>query len=123
MSAIKSINTKPEISIRKGLYKLGLRFRTHSKLPGRPDVIFLKKKIAIFVNGCFWHGHKCKFDHIPKTNSEFWSIKIKNNKIRDQKVIKQLKSQGWKILTVWECEIEKHLERSVVYIMKFVRKS
>ena len=122
MFAIVSKNTKPEIAVRKGLYKLGLGFRIHSKLPGKPDIIFPSRKVAIFINGCFWHGHGCEFDHKPKTNVKFWLEKIKTNKIRDKKALKDLKSLGWKTLTVWECEIEKNLEKSVNKIEKLLRK-
>lgn len=120
MSAIRSKNTKPEIAVRKGLYKLGLRFRIHSKLPGKPDIVFPNKKTAIFINGCFWHGHKCKFDHDPKTNTKFWSEKIISNKIRDKRSIKELKALGWKTTTIWECEIKKKLPKSVRRIEKLL---
>lgn len=120
MSAIRSKNTKPEILVRKELYKLGLRFRIHSKLPGKPDIVFLRKRVAIFVNGCFWHGHGCKLDHNPKTNVKFWSTKIEKNKIRDKNVAKELKSLGWEILTIWECDIEMNLQKPVTQAKKFL---
>lgn len=113
MSAIRSKNTKPEITIRKELYRFGVRFRIHFNLPGKPDIVFPHKKVAIFINGCFWHGHGCKLDHDPKTNMKFWFTKIIANKIRDKKALKELKLLGWKTLTVWECEIEKKLQKSV----------
>lgn len=108
MSQIKSKNTKPEILVRKLLFSKGLRFRLHSKeLPGKPDIILPKYKTVIFVNGCFWHGHEnCKYFVIPKSNTDFWMQKIRNNKIRDVENYKKLKSLSWKVFTIFECEIK-----------------
>ena len=105
MSRIRSKNTSPELILRKLLFSKGYRFRIHYKLPGKPDIVFPKKKIAIFVHGCFWHGHGCKIDHLSKTNSEFWNVKIKNNKARDRKVVSLLRNEGWKVLIFWECKL------------------
>ena len=77
MSQIRSKDTKPEIILRKSLFKKGLRYRKHHKLPGKPDIVFISKKMAIFVNGCFWHGHRCEIDNKPETNSKFWKNKMK----------------------------------------------
>lgn len=109
MSRIKSENTKPELLLRSALHKDGLRFWLHYKLPGRPDIVFTRKKLAIFVNGCFWHGHKCKMDHVPKDNSEFWQKKIENNIKRDFKVYNILENDGWTIYISWECLIINNL--------------
>ena len=108
MAAIKSKNTKPEIEVRKMLHSLGYRFRLHRKdLPGKPDIVLPKYKIAIFVNGCFWHQHEnCKHARIPKTNRDFWKKKLEGNKLRDKLKQSQLKDLGWKIINVWECEIK-----------------
>lgn len=107
MSAIKSKNTKPELRVRKVLHGLGLRYRIHDKnLPGKPDLVFKKYKTVVFVNGCFWHGHQnCKDFRLPKTNTEWWREKISKTIERDSNKTFQLKQLGWKVLTIWECEI------------------
>ncbi|WP_214458572.1 very short patch repair endonuclease [Flavihumibacter fluvii] len=109
MSRIRGSNTKPEVIVRKFLFSEGYRFRLHSKkLPGRPDVVLPKYKTVIFVNGCFWHGHKhCKYFVIPKTRTEWWLAKINSNIANDQYVEKSLKILGWKIIKVWECQLKK----------------
>ena len=106
MSAIKSKNTKPEIAVRKLLHSMGYRFRLHRKdLPGSPDIVLPKYKIVIFVNGCFWHRHEnCKYASTPKTRKEFWENKFNANKIRDQKIQKEIIDLGWKFIIIWECE-------------------
>ena len=116
MKQIKSINTKPEIIVRKILFKNGFRFRlnghcskkNHSKkiLPGKPDIVLAKYKSVIFVHGCFWHHHKgCKRASWPKSNKNYWIPKIKNNIKRDKSIRNILQSLGWNVLVVWECEI------------------
>ncbi len=106
MSAIKSKNTKPEIAVRKLLHSMGYRFRLHRKdLPGSPDIVLPKYKTIIFVHGCFWHRHEnCKYASTPKTRKEFWENKFNANKIRDQKILKEIKNLGWKFIIIWECE-------------------
>ena len=108
MAAIKSKNTKPELEVRKYLFSLGFRYRLHNKsLPGKPDISNMKKKIAIFVNGCFWHSHKdCKYAFKPKTRAEWWKKKLHSNKKRDQRNYVSLKSMGWNVIVIWECEIK-----------------
>lgn len=107
MSRNRGKNTKPEMIIRRGLHARGLRYSLHSKhLPGRPDLVFTKRKLVLFVHGCFWHGHEgCKNFRIPKTNVEFWRNKILQNKTRDESVARQLVQRGWKVMEVWECQI------------------
>jgi len=109
MSAIKSKNTKPEIEVRKLLHSLGYRFRLHRKdLPGTPDIVLPKYKTVIFVHGCFWHRHEnCKYASIPKTRTEFWENKFKENIKRDQVNQKNLYKLGWNIVIVWECELKR----------------
>ena len=106
MSAIKSKNTKPEITVRKLLHSMGYRIRLHKKdLPGSPDIVLPKYKTVIFVHGCFWHRHQnCKYASNPKTRREFWENKFNANKIRDQKKLKEIKNLGWKFIIIWECE-------------------
>lgn len=109
MKAVKSKDTKPEIIVRKFLFANGFRYRLHDKsLPGKPDIKLTKYKIVVFVNGCFWHGHlDCNIYVMPKTNIEFWSNKIKTNVNRDKEKIMRLQALGWKVITVWECQLKK----------------
>ena len=120
MAAIRSRNTKPEMIVRRGLWRRGFRYRlNHKRLPGHPDLVLRKYRTCIFVNGCFWHGHHvdlrsddsrltidgsecCK---IPKTNREFWVTKIRRNKERDREEQRKLAEMGWHCITVWECEL------------------
>ena len=114
MAAIHSKDTKPEMIVRRGLWKRGFRYRlNHKRLPGHPDLVLKKYRTCIFVNGCFWHGHNvalpqvnsecCK---IPKTNREFWVAKISRNQQRDIEEQRKLAEMGWHCITVWECELK-----------------
>jgi DNA mismatch endonuclease (patch repair protein) len=120
MSKIRSKNTLPEIRIRKALWKLGYRYRLHyKKLPGKPDIVIVREKIAIFVHGCFWHRHKnCIEASIPKSNSEYWETKINKNIERDKRNQKIIKKMGWKIVVIWECKITKDIEKNILMIKK-----
>ena len=111
MSMIKGKNTKPEMLVRRYLHARGFRYRLHTKnLPGKPDIVLPKYKTAIFVHGCFWHGHEgCKYFVTPKTNTDFWLNKINGNITNDNKVLVALKKEGWKIIVVWECELKKEI--------------
>ena len=121
MAAIRSKNTKPELIVRKGLWKRGFRYRlNHKRLPGHPDLVLRKYRTCIFVNGCFWHGHHINLQFadlqftisnsecckIPKTNREFWVAKIRRNKERDKEEQRRLAKMGWHCITVWECELK-----------------
>lgn len=108
MSRIKDKNTKPEILVRKFLFSQGFRFRLHRKdLPGKPDIVLPKLKTAIFINGCFWHGHKdCPYAKLPDTNSDFWTSKISGNIERDRLVREQLSQLGWRVMDIWQCELK-----------------
>jgi len=108
MSRIKGKNTKPEMLVRKFLHANGFRYKLHDKsLPGKPDIVLPKYKTVIFVHGCFWHGHSnCRYYVIPKTRTEWWLNKINGNKDNDRKAATQLKKEGWKILTIWECRLK-----------------
>jgi len=112
MSHILAKNTKPERSVRKMLTGLGYRYRLHArKLPGKPDIILKRYNVVIFVHGCFWHLHKCCRDGtLPKTRKKYWQTKLLRNRERDIRYIRELKKQGWKVLRLWECEIEKKPE-------------
>jgi DNA mismatch endonuclease (patch repair protein) len=110
MSRIHSKNTKPELLIRKALSKLGYKYRLNYKTYGHPDIAFPKHKIAIFIHGCFWHQHGCSNSVIPKTNRRFWRMKMRSNIQRDKMTIKMLKMNKWRVITIWECEVEKDLD-------------
>ena len=137
MAAIRSKDTKPEMIVRKGLWMRGFRYRlNHKRLPGHPDLVLRKYRTCIFVNGCFWHGHKCNLTpvpspkgeermdlesseccKIPKTNREFWMAKIRRNKERDKEEQRKLAEMGWHCITVWECELKpKNREQTMDYI-------
>ena len=107
MSKITGKDTKPEEIVRKYLFSRGFRYRKNDrKLPGTPDLVLPKYRTVIFVNGCFWHGHKgCKYFVWPKSNAEFWRKKIETNIARDRRNEIQLKNMGWNVLVVWECEL------------------
>ena len=107
MSRIRGRDTKPELALRSAMHRLGFRFRLHgAKLPGRPDLVFPKYRAVVFVHGCFWHRHEgCKIASIPKSNTEFWETKFKRNVDRDKLAVKALRDLGWRVFTVWECEV------------------
>ena len=107
MSRIGSKHTKPELVVRSLLHRLGYRFRLHRRdLPGRPDIVFVGRRKAIFVHGCFWHGHGCKIGKLPKSNLEFWSAKVERNRQRDRENISKLEQVGWSVEEVWQCELK-----------------
>lgn len=108
MYCIKGKSTKPEEIVRKYLFSQGFRYRKNDKrLPGTPDIVLSKYKTVIFVNGCFWHGHEgCRYYVVPKTRTDFWLNKINNNIERDRRKIVELEKLGWKVITVWECELK-----------------
>jgi len=118
MSGIKSKNTKPEIMIRKELFGHGFRYRLHNgKLPGKPDMVFRKYLAVVFIHGCFWHGHDCRYFVWPKSNKDFWREKINGNKKNDKKVISELQDMGYRICIVWEC-----ITRDQVLFPKAIKK-
>lgn len=108
MAAIRSKNTKPELIVRRFLFGRGFRYRlNHPRLPGHPDLVMRKYRTAIFVNGCFWHGHEgCKYYVVPKTNADFWKKKIERNKARDKAEQQRLAEMGWHCITIWECQLK-----------------
>ena len=134
MAAIRSKDTKPEMIVRRGLWKKGFRYRlNYRRLPGHPDLVLRKYRTCIFVNGCFWHGHNTQFIihnsqfiiesseccKIPKTNREFWVAKIRRNKERDREEQKQLAAMGWHCITVWECELTSKRREETLESMAF----
>jgi DNA mismatch endonuclease, patch repair protein len=125
MSKIKGKNTKPEIILRSALFKRGYRFRIHKKdLPGKPDIALPKYRTVIFVHGCFWHYHKdCREGRIPSSNSNFWKEKLERNISKDKRHIESLESAGWKVIVVWECEIERHFEEMLLKCTQILNNS
>ncbi|WP_416224149.1 very short patch repair endonuclease [Thiohalophilus sp.] len=106
MSSVHDKNTRPEMYVRSMLHRMGYRFRLHRKgLPGRPDIVFPSRHKVIFVNGCFWHSHNCKYDKPPKSKLDYWLPKLEATKKRDKKNVDALKKLGWEVLTVWQCEL------------------
>lgn len=113
MSNISDRDSRMEISVRKALFSAGLRYRKNVKsLPGKPDVVLPKYKNAIFLHGCFWHGHEgCKASKLPESRTEFWEKKIGENVERDKRTVEELKRNGWKVIIVWQCELNNERKR------------
>lgn len=116
MSCIHATSTKPELKLRSELWRRGYRYRINDKrFAGSPDIVLPKYRTAIFVHGCFWHGHKgCSRYVVPKTNTEFWVDKIARNQKRDEDVWRQLEAKGWYVVIVWECELDRNVLESTI---------
>ncbi|MDW9896303.1 DNA mismatch endonuclease Vsr [Sinorhizobium meliloti] len=107
MQSVKTKNTGPERVVRKALFALGYRFRLHRKeLPGSPDIVFPSRKKAIFIHGCFWHGHDCSKGRGSKSRTEYWGPKVETNRARDERNIRDLAERGWQTHVVWQCELK-----------------
>lgn len=121
MSRIRGKDTKPEIIVRRLVHRLGYRFRLHQrKLPGCPDIVLARHRKVIFVHGCFWHMHNCRYGKVePATRRKFWRDKLEANKERDRKNRHKLRSQGWGILTIWECQTKKQ-EKMISRVVDFL---
>lgn len=112
MSRIRSKNTSPEVMLRKHIFKAGFRYKIRSNLVGKPDIVFSKEKVVIFVDGCFWHG--CSIhSKLPSTNTEYWSNKIMNNQNRDNRVTKELEAIGWLVIRFWEHDVKTNIDSCV----------
>jgi DNA mismatch endonuclease (patch repair protein) len=122
MASVKQRNTVPEVSLRKALHEAGFRFRLHPRsLPGHPDIVLPRYRLAIFVHGCFWHRHHgCKKASTPKTNLEYWIPKFHANVERDARKAEQIESLGWRVFIAWQCEIEENVSKVVDQIAKLV---
>jgi DNA mismatch endonuclease (patch repair protein) len=121
MSRIRGRHTSPEVSIRKALSARGLRYRLHHRLPGRPDIVFVTPKVAVFIDGCFWH--RCPAHAVrPKNNRAFWDQKLGANVRRDKKVNAELKGEGWKVLRFWEHAVERNVDSVASKIERVVAK-
>lgn len=106
MRSVKQKDTGPELAVRRLLYGHGYRYRLHRKdLPGRPDIALGPRRKAIFVHGCFWHGHGCAKGGLPKSRLNYWGPKIEKNKERDRRNLRDLEALGWDVMTIWQCEI------------------
>ena len=124
MSSVRSKNTKPELEIRRRLFIMGFRYRLHRQdLVGKPDMVFRKHSTVVFVHGCFWHQHGCRFSQLPTTRREWWKKKLEGNNIRDKKAVAALRSQGWRILMIWECGFRKHGIRNAAALDKIALKT
>jgi DNA mismatch endonuclease (patch repair protein) len=121
MSRVKGKNTDIEIKLRKALWSKGARYRIGYKIPGKPDLVFVSAKVAIFIDGCFWHGCPIHGEQ-PKTNENFWATKIHKNKLRDQQVNSQLMTLGWTVLRCWEHEITSNLDACIEKILTTISK-
>lgn len=121
MAKIRSRDTKPELLLRKGLSARGYRYRLHlAKLPGAPDLVFPGRKKVVFVNGCFWHSHTCKYGRVrPATRPEFWAEKRAATVARDARNTEELERSGWSVLTVWECEL-RNLDQAILKVTTFL---
>ena len=116
MAGIRGRDTKPELAVRRAVYRLGFRYRLHVRnLPGTPDLVFPRRRAVLFVHGCFWHRHTgCRLAYEPKSNVEFWRLKFARNVARDATATSQLADMGWEVLTIWECEVRETADLSVV---------
>ena len=120
MSRVRQKNTGPELIARGILHRMGYRYRLHSPdLPGSPDIVFKKRRKVIFVHGCFWHGHECRYGKLPKSKNEYWVQKIDRNKARDKETVLNLQKLGWRSLIVWQCEL-KNIETLQKRLVKFL---
>lgn len=114
MAAIRGKDTSPELIVRRGLHRAGFRFRLHRRdLPGTPDIVLPKYRTVVFVHGCFWHVHGCPNSVAPKTRAAFWAEKLGGNKRRDRRHYRQLKQLGWRVLTVWECDVRRQSDKVI----------
>jgi DNA mismatch endonuclease (patch repair protein) len=119
MAGIRGRNTKPELIIRRGLHRQGFRYRLHGRsMAGRPDLVLPKYRAVIFVHGCFWHGHGCRYFRWPSTRPDFWRQKIRGNQQRDRKVQQQLGATDWRCLVVWECALRDRSPREVEDVIR-----
>lgn len=114
MRRIKAKDTKPEMTLRRGLHRRGLRYRLHvADMPGKPDLVFPRHGAVVFVHGCFWHGHGCSLFRWPKTRVTFWTTKINRNRERDRSILVALQADGWRVLVVWECAMRGRRARAI----------
>jgi DNA mismatch endonuclease (patch repair protein) len=122
MARVKGRDTTPELAVRRLLWRLGARYRLQRRdLPGKPDIVLAGRKLAIFVHGCFWHGHDCaRGARVPKANRDYWVGKVARNRVRDTDVQARLAASGWRVAVVWECELKDAagLERRLAALLR-----
>jgi DNA mismatch endonuclease (patch repair protein) len=123
MSGIRGRDTRPEMQVRRGLHALGLRYRLHARaLPGCPDLVLSGPGVAVFVHGCFWHGHdRCRYFRVPATRQDFWKGKLRKNQERDQRNLSLLQAQGWRVAVVWECAVRHGSPALFAEVAGFIR--
>lgn len=123
MSKIRGKNTRPELQLRRLLWRSGLRFRLHGKdIPGRPDIVLRRWRVVVLVHGCFWHHHdNCSLFRMPATNTEFWIPKLTRNRQRDAETVSELRSAGWRVAVVWECALRLDAQEAATAIASWVR--
>jgi DNA mismatch endonuclease (patch repair protein) len=125
MAGIRGGNTKPELALRSAIHARGFRYRLHvSNLPGMPDLLFPRYRVALFVHGCFWHRHAgCRYSTVPSTRTDFWEAKFESNVARDSAVRAKLLYKGWRVATVWECALRKakHVEMAADILAAWLR--
>ena len=120
MQAVRSKDTGPEWTVRRLLHRFGYRYRLHRRdLPGKPDLVFASRRKVVLVHGCFWHGHDCRFGRVPTSRLDYWLPKLERNKQRDAEVLAELEVLGWKVLTIWECDL-KDLESLAAKLRAFL---
>ena len=121
MASVATRNTGPEIALRQALHAAGFRYVTHSNaLPGRPDIVLSRLRKVIFVHGCFWHGHRCRWGKLPKSRLDYWGPKIAGNRERDSRTLRSIRREGWQALVVWQCQI-RNLDKTLPGVLKFLR--
>lgn len=122
MRSVRQRDTGPELKLRLVLFAHGLRYRVHRRsLPGTPDIVFPRTRVAVFVHGCFWHGHRgCASAALPKSNVEFWREKLQANRLRDRGVRRRLGNLGWRVLEIWGCEVREDVDKAARRVMRAV---
>ncbi len=107
MRRIRAVDTRPELVVRALLRRVGIAYRLYAKnLPGQPDIVLARRRTVIFVNGCFWHGHRCTGGRRPKSNTNYWNAKLERNLRRDRRIARTLRAVGWKRMVIWECQLK-----------------
>lgn len=121
MALVRSVDTKPEMAVRRMVHGMGYRYRLHCRdLPGKPDLVFRSRRAVVFVHGCFWHRHEgCALARLPKSKLDFWLAKLEGNRARDARKVEALKRTGWRVLVVWECEL-KNSETLALKLQRFL---
>lgn len=123
MASVGTRDTGVEVALRKALHRLGYRYRIVPRhLPGKPDLVFPRRRKVVFVHGCFWHGHACRYGKLPKSRLEYWQPKIEANRTRDRRQRRKLRFLGWSSAVVWECSLKRNLESEVARIVRFLEK-